>query len=219
MLQSPLRRVTGVSEESIPWSPAFRLDETLYNFDDLPGGAADFDIFHDMATLDDGLFPNMSPLDMGSPIKRSARRPRPDRSLSTPALGDAPDSSSKRKAAAAPLLRLPDHSPSHLFETPSKALEGLGSPSKLFLHDSPIRHGASPGSKCPPHEPPADADWPGLVFDAADFMAHTAGGPSDFSGLDILQGFEKIGAGAPASKQPKPPPAKPALGRSFSTRF
>lgn len=214
MLQSPLRRVTGAGEESIPWSPAFQLDETVYDFDDLANNAIDYDIFQEMSTLDDdSLFPNLSSADMGSPIKRSAKRPRPDRSASTSALSDM-TGSSKKKTPSAPLLRVPDQSPSRLLETPSKAFEGLCSPSKLF-QGSPLRN-ASP-SKYAAMKTSNDVNWPGITFEPSDFLPHVDAGSSDFSGLDILQGFERIGGGASASKQNKT--SKPALGRSFTTRF
>lgn len=214
MLQSPLRRVTGSGEECMPWSPAFNLDETLYNFDDFTNNGTDFDIFQDMTTLDDGLFPTMSSVDTGSPIKRSAKRARLDRSVSTSALGDITNSSKKKSITSVPLLKVPEQSPSHFFETPSKVFEGLGSPSKLF-QDSPLRN-ASP-SKYAALDLAADADWPGLIFDSGELMSHSETVPSDFAGLDILQGFEKIGAGGPNSKQAKV--SKPNLARSFSTRF
>lgn len=214
MLQSPLRRVTGIAEESIPWSPAFNLDDTLYAFDDLTSNATDFDIFQDIAGMDDNIFQGMSSVDMGSPIKRSTKRVRLERSVSTSALGDITNSAKKRPVTSAPLLKVAEQSPGQFFETPSKAFEGLGSPSKLF-QDSPLRN-PSP-SKFSMLELPTDGDWPGLVIDTNDFMSHNDAGPSDFTGLDILQGFEKIGSGAPASRQPKG--SKPPLGRSFSTRF
>ncbi|KAL3964409.1 hypothetical protein ACCO45_001413 [Purpureocillium lilacinum] len=198
----------------MPWSPAFNLDETLYNFDDFTNNGTDFDIFQDMTTLDDGLFPTMSSVDTGSPIKRSAKRARLDRSVSTSALGDITNSSKKKSITSVPLLKVPEQSPSHFFETPSKVFEGLGSPSKLF-QDSPLRN-ASP-SKYAALDLAADADWPGLIFDSGELMSHSETVPSDFAGLDILQGFEKIGAGGPNSKQAKVP--KPNLARSFSTRF
>ncbi|ODA82817.1 hypothetical protein RJ55_01326 [Drechmeria coniospora] len=216
MLQSPLRRVTGVGgEESMPWSPAFHLDESIYVFDDLAGhGGGEFDIFHDMTAMDDAVFQTVSSAAMGSPVKRSAKRARLDRSVSASALGAATGSAGKKAASSSmPLLKVTE-SPSRFFDTPSKAFEGLGSPSKLF-QDSPIRN-LSP-SKFSGLDMTADADWPGLMFGANDFMCHGETGPADFAGLDILQGFEKIGSGAAPAKQAKN--AKPSLARSFSTRF
>ncbi|KAM4054741.1 forkhead domain-containing protein [Hirsutella rhossiliensis] len=213
MLQSPLRRVTGVGEDCIPWSPAFNLDDALYAFDDAATTTTDFDIFQDMTSVDDTMFPGMNPLDTGSPIKRSAKRARWDRSVSTSALTDITNSGKKKPAAYVPLLKFAEQSPSQFLETPSKAFEGLGSPSKLF-GESPLRN---PSPSRFMLDLPGDGDWPSLAMDPNDFMSHDVSGGSDFSGLDILQGFEKIGSNAPAFKQPKIP--KPAMGRSYTTRF
>ncbi|KJZ78967.1 hypothetical protein HIM_01740 [Hirsutella minnesotensis 3608] len=214
MLQSPLRRVTGVGEDFMPWSPAFNLDDALYAFDDAAAVTTDFDIFQDMGSADDGIFPGMNPFETGSPVKRSAKRAKLDRSVSTSALNDITNSGKKKSVGSAPLFKVAEQSPSQFLETPSKAFEGLGSPSKLF-GGSPLPN-PSP-SKFSMLELPADGDWPGLSMDPNDFMSHDLSGASDFGGLDILQGFEKIGSGPSTSRQPKN--SKPALGRSFTTRF
>lgn len=213
MLQSPLRRVTGAGEDCIPWSPAFNLDDALYAFDDAAVATADFDIFQDMSTADDDIFPGMNPLDTGSPVKRTAKRARLDRSVSTSALTDITNSGKKKPVGYAPLLKFSEQSPSQFFDTPSKAFECLGSPSKLF-GESPLRN-PSPSKFM--LDLPVDGDWPGLAMDPNDFMSHDVSGASDFSGLDILQGFEKIGSNAPAFKPPRI--SKPAIGRSHTTRF
>lgn len=212
MLQSPLRRVTGIGEDCIPWSPAFNLDDAFYAFDDAVAVTNDFDIFQDMTGLYDNVFPGMNPLDTGSPIKRSAKRVRLDRSVSTSALTDITNSDKKKPTAHTPLLKFAEQSP-QLLETPSKAFEGLGSPSRLF-GESPLRN-PSPSKFM--LDLPGDGDWAGLTMDPHDFMAHDMSDAPDFSGLDILQGFEKIGSSAPAFKQPKM--TKPALERSFTTTF
>lgn len=217
MLQSPLRRVTGVGEDSLPWSPAFNLDEAVYTLDDFGMQSGDFDIFQDFTSMDDTLFPGIGSIDAGSPIKRSAKRARLDRSVSTSALGDFASSVSKKKSVtSAPLLKIAENSPVHFLETPSKAFEGLGSsPSRIF-QQSPSRL-ASPSKFAAMLELPTDGDWPSLVIDPTEFASHGNAGPSDFAGLDILQGFEKIGSG---SQQAKPQrSSKPALSRSFSTAF
>lgn len=212
MLQSPLRRVVDANEESLPWSPAFNLDENVYAFDDLTS-SADFDIFQELTNLDDNNFPVIGSVDSGSPIKRSAKRARLDRSHSA---SEVPGSS-KKLITSAPLLRVPEHSPLRFLDTPSKAFEGLSSPSKLF-QVSPCKKGGSPSKiSASLLEMSADGDWPALVIDSTDFTSGMEGEASDFSGLDIMQGFEKIGAG---SQQAKPANnSKPALGRSFSTAF
>lgn len=212
MLQSPLRRVTGVAEEALPWSPAFNLDETLYAFDDLPSNVADFDIFQDIAGLDENSFPVIGSVDSGSPVKRSAKRIRLDRSASTS--GVELTNSIRKSITSAPLLRVPEHSPLRFLDTPSKAFEGLSSPSKM-LQQSPSR--ASPSKfSAAMLEMSADDAWPSLVMDPSEFAGNEN---SEFGGLDILQGFQKIGSGSAGSQQPRARPSKPALGRSYSTAF
>ncbi|KAM3427691.1 hypothetical protein MY4824_009281 [Beauveria thailandica] len=212
MLQSPLRRVIGVSEETLPWSPAFNLDETLYAFDDIPSNVNDFDIFQDIAGLDENTFPVIGSVDSGSPVKRSAKRARLDRSVSSSGL-DQLTGSVKKTITSAPLLRVPEHSPLRLLDTPSKVFEGLSSPSKM-LQQSPTR--ASPSKfSAAMLEISADDTWPSLVMDPSEFAS--ANENTEFGGLDILQGFQKIGSGSQQSKPARP--TKPALGRSYSTAF
>ncbi|KAF7533553.1 hypothetical protein G7Z17_g13494 [Cylindrodendrum hubeiense] len=211
MLQSPLRRVTGVADDSVPWSPAFNLDETVYNFDDVLN-TADFDIFQDLTSMDENVFATNAA--DGSPVKRSAKRARFDRSFSTSALGEITNSTTKKSIASAPLLKAPD-TPAQFLETPSKVFEDLGSPSKLF-QQSPIRN-QSPSKYSGLLEIPGDGDWPGLMIDPVDFISNDNSDVTDFSGLDILQGFEKIGSGSQNNRGPKG--NKPGLGRSYSTAF
>ncbi|OAQ98509.1 hypothetical protein LLEC1_06715 [Akanthomyces lecanii] len=211
MLNSPLRRVTGAAEESLPWSPAFNLDETLYAFDELPTNVPDFDIFQDLSGLDENTFPVIGSVDSGSPVKRSAKRARLDRSVSSSGF-DQLTGSIKKSITSAPLLRVPEHSPLRFLDTPSKAFEGLSSPSKM-LQQSPTR--ASPSKfSAAMLEMSADDSWPSLVMDPSDFASGNEN--SEFGGLDILQGFQKIGSG---SQQSKPTRPTKTLGRSYSTAF
>ncbi|RCI08081.1 hypothetical protein L249_6216 [Ophiocordyceps polyrhachis-furcata BCC 54312] len=179
MLQSPQRRV----DDNIPWSPSFNLDDTLYALNDTSDldPTADFDIFQDMSAMHEPVFPGMNPLETGSPIKRSSKRPRPS-------------SAQKRPMASAPLLRVPEQSPSQFLETPSKAFDGLASPSRLF-GGSPLRN-TSPSSNSTLDMAPS-FEWPSLILDSNEFMSRDETTVTDFSGLDILQGFAKIGSGAP----------------------
>ncbi|QPH01964.1 hypothetical protein C2857_006168 [Epichloe festucae Fl1] len=218
MLQSPLRRVTGITEESMPWSPAFNLDDAVYTFDDMAMQSIGFDIFQDFPGMDDdSIFPTISSIDAGSPIKRSAKRARLDRSVSTSALGENTNSVSRKSITSVPLLKIAENSPSHFFDTPSKAFEGLGSPSKLF-QQSPSRM-TSPSKFSAMLDIPLDCNWSSLGMDPTDFGSYANGG-SDFAGLDILQGFEKIGSGSQTSKQKQQSRSgKPCLNRSFSTAF
>lgn len=217
MLQSPLRRVTGIGEDSIPWSPAFNLDDAVYSFDDMGLPSTEFDIFQDFASMDDQLFPGIGSVDAGSPVKRSAKRARLDRSVSTSALGEVANSTTKRSVTSVPLLKVSEHSPSHFLETPSKAFEGLGSPSKLF-QQSPSRL-ASPSKFSAMLELSVDNSWQTLGIDPSDFGSHSNSASTDFTGLDILQGFEKIGSGSQSSRQQQHKVGKPPLGRSYSTAF
>ncbi|RFU77654.1 forkhead transcription factor [Trichoderma arundinaceum] len=213
MLQSPLRRVANLTnDDNLPWSPAFRLDDNLFSFD-TPNASniPDFDIFQDLPVDDENVFDSIGSADAGSPIKRSVKRARLDRSISSSAIGEM--SASKKLITSAPLLKAPD-TPSQFLETPSKVFEGLSSPSKLF-QESPIR-GGSPSKFASLIELPGDGDWPSLHIDASDFAS--GADASDFTGLDILQGFEKIGSGSQPSRGLNKS-GKPALGRSFSTTF
>ncbi|PHH77680.1 hypothetical protein CDD80_332 [Ophiocordyceps camponoti-rufipedis] len=200
MLQSPLRRVAGVGDDCIPWSPAFNLDDALYAFDDA-SGSTEFDIFQDMPAMGEGAYPGMSPLDTGSPVKRHIKRSR----------AAATDSAKKKSLTSAPLLKVHEQSPSQFLETPSKAFEGLGSPSRLF-GGSPLRN-MTPSRFSTSLDLPADCDWPGFGIDSQDFMGHDDAGIAEFPGLDILQGFEKIGSGAAANKESKA--GKGPMGRTY----
>lgn len=215
MLQSPLRRVTGVADDSVLWSPAFQLNETEYNFDDITVNTTDFDIFQDFTSMDENVFATMSSAEAGSPIKRSAKRGRLDRSVSTSALNELTNSTKKKTITSAPLLKVPDQSPAQFLETPSKAFEGLSSPSKIF-QQSPIRN-QSPTKFSNFMDVPVDGDWPSLMIDPADFVSHSTTEASDFSGLDILQGFERIGSGTQTNRNART--SKPAMERSYSTTF
>ncbi|KAI1412908.1 forkhead box protein L2 [Hypoxylon sp. FL1857] len=202
MLNSPLRRVSSIGEEVMPpWSPAFQMDDSLFNLNDLGTESTDFDIFQDMS-----FDPFFSATDTGSPLKRSARRMRLDRSNSANALGEITNSISKRSITSAPLLKAPVSSLPVSYETPSKVFEGMSSPGKLFL-ESPTKNAS-----------PLKNDWTNLEeFCTAQFFEEDI---EDDAGIDILQGFERISGsqpsnGAPASSKG----SKPLLGRSFTTTF
>ncbi|KAG6023981.1 hypothetical protein E4U41_001898 [Claviceps citrina] len=217
MLQSPLRRETGTAED-IPWSPAFNLDDAVYAYDDMAMQSTDFDIFQDFPGMDhESIFPSIGSIDAGSPVKRSARRPRLDRSASSAASDGLTKSVSKKSITLVPLLKIPEDSPSRFFDTPSKVFEGMGSPSKL-PQQSPSRM-TSPIKFSAMLDMPLDSDWPPMGMGTTDDGPSAHGG-SDFAGLDILQGFEKIGAGSQTSSQKAlSKSAKSSLNRSFSTAF
>jgi hypothetical protein len=216
MLQSPLRRVTGITDDVVPWSPAFNLDDTnFFDCDALPTG--EFDIFQDFSGLDENVFATTtSATAAGSPIKRSAKRVRMDRSVSTSALGEITNSAAKKSIAAAPLLKAPG-TPVPFFETPSKVFEDLESPSKMFSQ-SPLRN-QSPSKVTGLFDNPMHREWQGFMMDPGNFMSHNTSDVGDLAGLDILQGFQKIGSGSQLDKGPRDNKNKPGLGRSYSTAF
>ncbi|TDZ18424.1 Forkhead protein sep1 [Colletotrichum orbiculare MAFF 240422] len=206
MLQSPLRKMAG-ADGNAPWSPAFNLDES-YNYNLLNAG--EFDIFQDM---DNDFFDG---LPQESPSKKSVKRPRVDRTNSANALADATDSG--KSIISTPFLKAPAQNPA-MWETPSKVFDGLSSPTKGANDAAPWSF-PSP-SKLSSHfyEVPAEGDWPAFNFDAADFLREDM---NEYSTLDIMQGFEKIGSNTNTNAQPRPSgskPNKPALGRSYTTQF
>ncbi|KAL2213636.1 forkhead box protein L2 [Sarocladium strictum] len=204
ILQSPCR--TDGNPADVPWSPAFHLDESTLNMD-AGGMGLDFSIFADFDASND--FPGLGSIDNGSPVKRGAKRQRLDRSISTSALDDLSNNSVRRSVTSAPLLRIPEQVSLDFLETPSKAFEGMSSPSKMF-QQSPLRN----QSPCKFNDLPdlnISVDW---NLGVGDFMLPQQDA-SENSGLDLSQGFERIGSGNTANKSTK----KPALGRSFSTNF
>ncbi|KAF6813363.1 forkhead box protein L2 [Colletotrichum musicola] len=208
MLQSPLRKMAGAGESNAPWSPAFNLDETVYNYNLL--GAGDFDIFQDM---DNDFFDDVP---QESPSKKSVKRPRVERANSAnTALAEATDSANGHKSViSTPFLKAPAQN-APMWETPSKVFDGLSSPIKAGGDASQWRFPSPTKISSSFYEVAAEGDWPSFTFDSADFMSEET---TEYSGLDILQGFEKIGSGS----QPKPSgskPGKPAFGRSYTTQF
>lgn len=195
MLNSPLRRVSSLSDNFNAGSPAFQIDDSFFNFNDFVNDGNDFDIFQDgsLDTFFNGV-------DAGSPIKRSAKRPRPDRTASVNTLGDITRNAPNKSVTPVPMSKLSAHVTPLAYETPSKVFEGLSSPSKGFM-ESPIKH---------------TGDWGSLEdFCTGPFFEEN---DENCAGLDILKGFEKIGgsgtATAPSSKS-----SKPGLGRSYTTTF
>jgi forkhead transcription factor HCM1 len=203
MLQSPLRRASVLGEETMPWSPAFNLDNTVYNY-------TDFNLENDFDVFADPMFAHLEA--NGSPLKRSTKRPRLERFQSTNALADITNSAQRKPVTSAPFLKVPDQTLQVKFDTPSKILSNLDSPGKLFNIGSPSRNPI--GSL----DDNISSEWLGLEdFQGSEFLADDIG---DFGGLDILQGFEKIGgASSQPSRQAPAPKPKSGLERSFSTTF
>ncbi|KAH6654317.1 hypothetical protein BKA67DRAFT_275025 [Truncatella angustata] len=198
MLDSPLRRASNLGEV-MPYSPNFNLDSTMF-FNDFPTDGTDFDIFQD-GQLDTSFF-NLA--DNGSPIKRSAKRMRMDRSQSTSALGEMTASAQNRTLTSAPLLKVPESFPIP-YETPSKFLDVMSSPSKYLQSPSAAKTASLI----------KDENWNNTFND---FYVNVVEEENDEnSGLDLLGGFAKIGninLASNASRSSKPP-----MGRSYTTTF
>ncbi|KAI1344124.1 hypothetical protein F5Y15DRAFT_103363 [Xylariaceae sp. FL0016] len=206
MLNSPLRRVSNVSENyaTMTWSPAFLPDaerDCLFNLHDFAGDRP-FSIFTD--ENDEFDFDAYFAAENGSPVKRPAKRTRVERTQSSSALGEITSATMNKSATPVPSLKAP---PSFYYESPSKVFEGMSSPSKLFIQ-SPLVTGKTTGVTVD------DNSW--MKFDdfcATDFLDEDA----EASGMDILQGFEKIGGGQNPAASSKS--LKPALGRSHTSKF
>lgn len=250
MLASPLRGMASASDDVPGWGSPTGFDESLYNFADETDFTLDtnnlgnaFEIFQDDA------LPNLFPsVHNGSPIKApSSKRLRLDRSYSASALSDVTNAAARRNITSAPFLKVPHQSPGDLsVDTPSKFFDGLGSsPSKFFNMQSPSKlprsgSGGAANSLSTDNGLGDENSWPTLnEFCAPDFLQES----DDFPGLDILQGFEKIGANIqpqqlfsvppqprlmpyPQHQQQQQAPTrtgknahKPILGRSFTSTF
>jgi forkhead transcription factor HCM1 len=204
MVGSPLRGMT-VLDENMPWSPAFNLDDTTYMFQDFV--TQDFDIFTDLTT---GL---LSVPGNGSPEKRSAKRPRLDRSRSANILADISNTNTPRfnkNITSTPILKFTPALSNHsTFNSPIKGLGlgGMESPSKLLDIgiESPTK---STGFEL------SNFDLPEEEYFGAEFLVEDVD-----AGWDIMAGFKKIGGGN--ENQEKTPKMRPGLGlgRSFSSRF
>lgn len=196
MVGSPLRGVTSL-DDGLPWSPAFNLDDSTYMFHDFTTNS-DFDIFNDNFLSVSG---------NGSPEKRSVKRPRLDRARSANILSDI---SNHKTSTSTPSLKLTPALAKTVFGSPIKGLGILDSPSKLLNLSSP--------TKIPSPNFNLDAfDLPHDEFFGNEFLADED--LNDFAGVDIMQGFQKIGAGGQSSKSTPKANSRPGFSRSFTSRF
>jgi forkhead transcription factor HCM1 len=150
MVNSPIKSL-GLTDEDLPWSPAFNIqDETLTPNDSLH---VHFDIFADSTGG------NVSTPLYRSPTKRSAKRvPGDGTAMPDYILADITASSGNRRIGP----------------TPSNKAKSLG------LQDSPSK---IPGSaRCV--DATNDDFFSFSLFDES---------PGDVDGIDLLQGFQKIG--------------------------
>lgn len=185
-------------DENLPWSPAFHLDppQDIGSYNDL---GTEFDLFAD---------PNPGLLAVpstGSPEKRSTKRSRLDQIRSPKVLGDISNTNLSKSITSTPMLKFsPTLAPS-AFESPSK-WDNLGTPIKFF--NSPT---LSISAYDLPQEFPQE-DWYGSEFIADEL--------TECSGVDILQGFQKIGDGNLSNGHPtQGTNSRPALGRYYTSRF
>jgi len=206
MVGSPLRDMTSL-DEAFPLSPAFNLDDTSYNLHEFN---TDFDIFADTNLL---CVPGN-----GSPEKRSAKRPRLDRSRSANILADISNSNFNKNVTSTPLLKFTPVTAS-AFNSPNKGLGLLDSPGGFLGIDSPTKiQFTSPTFSLTAFDLPQED-----TFYGAEFLTDDIG---DSSGWDIMQGFQKIGSGSTGGNgahstrsTPKTCSTRPAFGRSLTSRF
>ncbi|KAH6684181.1 hypothetical protein B0J14DRAFT_466208 [Halenospora varia] len=205
MVGSPLRGVTSL-DDNLPWSPAFNLEDTSYLFQEFTS-SNELDIFCDSTST------FLTVPGNGSPEKRSAKRPCLARSRSANILADISNTNYNKNITSTPSLKLTPSLNASIFDSPDKTFGFMDSPSKLLNLSSPSK-GASPAFNLEHFGLPAD-----------DFFAvgdeFLADGFDDFSGVDIMQGFQKIGSGngTSSSKNTPKPSSRPAFGRSFTSRF
>lgn len=210
MLQSPLHGLSHISEA--PYSPAFNLLEDNTSAFENNNEWADFQ------DPGDDFLASFIHLDNGSPTKRSVRRPRMDRSHSTSALADVLDSNfARRLTDNKPSLQVWEDDTASPANTPTRAPQGAQSALQLELLQSPVALTQNASALMDNLASP-QADWSnldnGFYFDQSGFAAE------DLTGLDILQGFEKIGSGPqPSGNENNAGPAKRNLSRHYSTAF
>ncbi|KAL4806021.1 fork head domain-containing protein [Aspergillus unguis] len=180
MVNSPIKHL-GLTDEDLPWSPAFNIqDETYTPHDSLH---ASFDVFADSTA---GPISNSA---YGSPEKRSAKRPRTDANGSTSnVLADITSMSANNRLGA-----LKSFSPNK-----SKGLLFPESPSKL---PDPGRLG----------DTAHDDFFSFHLFDDS---------PQEVDGVDLLQGFQKIGGSAKDdASRARPHISRPQFQRRSNTLF
>ncbi|KAK3375390.1 hypothetical protein B0H63DRAFT_278106 [Podospora didyma] len=210
MMESPFKRVAALlpeGESVVQLTPGFSVDD-FYGFDrKRDDDGLGLDIFEDSPFAPIfSLTP--SAVQNGSPTKKSARRQRMDRSLSTSALHDV-TSFPSLNASNSSFLKVPGQSSNNLlFDTPSKMFDGLpSSPSKMFLQ-SPSKMPMMNDENMAPFFSMDDLCTPDFLED------------NDFPGIDMLAGFEKIGSStAQPTQRGGKSSQKPSLGRCYTSTF
>ena len=96
-----------------------------------------------------------------------------------------------------------------IFHSPVKGLGIMESPSKLLNLETPSKLNS-----------PFNAAVYGFTqeddFFGAEFLSEEA---TEFGGMDLMQGFQKIGSGQASRSTPKASNSRPPFARSFTTRF
>lgn len=200
-------------------NPNFTLDDMLFGFErGTDNVTSEIDIFQDspFGYYNFGVSPTINQYN-GSPIKQSARRQRPERSQSTGALTEMTNFSRGNGNDAASFLKVPSQPVDLNTGTPSKVFEGMpSSPSKVFL-ESPCKINPMSNGNLENLEP-----W---------MMMNDLCGPdfledNEFSGIDMLAGFEKIGStpanvSRPVNNAPTiaGPPPRQSYSRCYSNIF
>jgi hypothetical protein len=239
-LLSPVKAFSPMPDVS-NWSPAFHLDGHL-NFTpaispsktskslwrglaDSPGifkpSSSAFDVFIDM--------PEEDLTTRGSPERRHARRPSLARAATSAGIladitGTSKGNNLKLPASDSPFSLSPFLNNMSAFRSPSK----LGSPLKQVQKASPVEVPKLNWSSGENLHPVPALDSTG-VSDVADLFGIEL--PSDGSeeGIDIFQDFGKIGQtaalvpdranGSPVKRTMGPPPPRPNLARSNTSRW
>ncbi|KAK3302473.1 uncharacterized protein B0T15DRAFT_306895 [Chaetomium strumarium] len=215
LVESPFKRLSALlpaGDNTVQQTP-LGLDTDLlwYDLERASHNTPTFDIFEDGADFQSyfALTPTAAPGALGSPVKRSARKQRLERSQSTSALSRAPNSA-RSSCKSSSFLKVSNQAIHLELETPSKVFEGLlSSPSKVFLDlQSP--------TKMPLGNEENLQSFPGVSLD--DLHTPTFLDENEFSGFDILAGFEKIGShNAQASRGTVRPTSQSSLNRSYNT--
>ncbi|KAK1756100.1 forkhead protein sep1 [Echria macrotheca] len=179
MVDSPYRRLAALlPDNDMTATPSLNLDEVFFGLDQkMDEQALDFSIFQDNSF---NSLVSLSPFRdyTGSPVKRSVKRQKIDRSLSTSALGDMTNISHHIGNS---FLKVPGPAAALMLETPSKVFDGLpSSPSKFYMQS-------------PSKILPETNDENALPLDNMDEFCMPEIYAEEYS-LDMLAGFEKIGS-------------------------